>query len=97
MCCRRCSSNIRRRTTARMALNNTNLMNLAMAKFSQWVTEGGIEQEWDDYVKEVERTGLRRISKSCSGTWTNTSGTNDESDTATARGMAGRGPVIYGS
>jgi len=41
-----------------LALNNTNLMNLAMAKFSQWVTSGGIEQEWDNYVKEVERTGL---------------------------------------
>ncbi|OUM94119.1 MAG: ABC transporter substrate-binding protein [Thermobacillus sp. ZCTH02-B1] len=41
-----------------MALNNTNLMNLAMAKFSQWITSGGIEKEWDGYVKEAERTGL---------------------------------------
>ncbi|TYP79296.1 extracellular solute-binding protein [Paenibacillus methanolicus] len=41
-----------------MSLNNTNLMNLAMAKFSQWVTKGGIDKEWDGYVKNATKTGL---------------------------------------
>lgn len=41
-----------------MSLNNTNLMNLAMAKFSQWVTKGGIDKEWDGYVSNATKTGL---------------------------------------
>ncbi|MFC0211593.1 ABC transporter substrate-binding protein [Paenibacillus chartarius] len=41
-----------------MSLVNTNMMNLAMAKFSQWVTKGGVDKEWDAYVKEVGRIGL---------------------------------------
>ncbi|MBB6634566.1 extracellular solute-binding protein [Cohnella thailandensis] len=41
-----------------MSLVNTNLMNLAMAKFSQWVTKGGIGKEWDAYVKNIQKIGL---------------------------------------
>lgn len=41
-----------------LSLNNTALMNLAMAKFSQWVTEGGIDSEWDAYVDELNEIGL---------------------------------------
>lgn len=41
-----------------MSLNNTNLMNLANTNFAKWVTSGGIEQEWDSYVKEAEKAGL---------------------------------------
>ncbi|OQP12261.1 extracellular solute-binding protein [Geobacillus zalihae] len=44
--------------TSKLALNNTNLMNLAMPKYSQWITKGGIEKEWDAYVKKAEKTGL---------------------------------------
>lgn len=43
-----------------MSLNNTNLMNLAMAKFSQWVTKGGIEKDWDSYVKNAQKTGVQQ-------------------------------------
>ncbi|KAB7668432.1 extracellular solute-binding protein [Bacillus sp. B1-b2] len=43
---------------SKLSLNNTNLMNLSMAKFSQWVTKGGIEKEWDEYVENAEKTGL---------------------------------------
>ena len=43
-----------------MALNNTNVMNLANTKFAQWVTEGGVEAEWDAYVREMEKAGLNR-------------------------------------
>lgn len=43
---------------AKLSLNNTNLMTLALSKYSQWITKGGIEKEWDAYVKQAEKTGL---------------------------------------
>lgn len=41
-----------------MALNNTNVMNLANTNFAKWITKGGIEAEWEAYVKESEKAGL---------------------------------------
>ena len=35
-------------------------MNLAMAKFSQWVIKGGVDKEWDAYVAEVGKIGLQQ-------------------------------------
>ncbi len=43
-----------------MALNNTNVMNLANTSFAKWVTKGGVEAEWDAYVKETEKAGLKQ-------------------------------------
>jgi putative aldouronate transport system substrate-binding protein len=43
---------------SKLSLNNTNLMTLALAKYSQWITKGGIEKEWDSYVKNVKKTGV---------------------------------------
>ncbi|PFN97309.1 ABC transporter substrate-binding protein [Bacillus sp. AFS076308] len=43
---------------SKLSLNNTNLDTLAKAKFSQWITKGGIEKEWDSYLKNVKKTGL---------------------------------------
>lgn len=43
-----------------MSLNNTNVMNLAESSFAKWVTKGGIEAEWDTYVKESEKAGLNQ-------------------------------------
>ncbi|GIO31445.1 ABC transporter substrate-binding protein [Paenibacillus albilobatus] len=43
-----------------MALNNTNVMNLANTSFAKWVTKGGVEAEWDTYVKESEKAGLKQ-------------------------------------
>ncbi|WP_199618219.1 ABC transporter substrate-binding protein [Paenibacillus alkalitolerans] len=43
-----------------LSLNNTNLDNLAKTKFAQWVTKGGIEAEWDAFVKECEKAGLKQ-------------------------------------
>lgn len=43
-----------------MSLNNTNLMNLANTNFAKWITTGGIENEWDAYVKEAEKAGLNQ-------------------------------------
>jgi putative aldouronate transport system substrate-binding protein len=33
-------------------------MSLTMPKFSQWITKGGIEKDWDAYLKNAEKTGL---------------------------------------
>lgn len=41
-----------------MSLNNTTLMNIAMANYARWITDGGIESEWDAYVQEMEKAGL---------------------------------------
>jgi putative aldouronate transport system substrate-binding protein len=41
-----------------MSLVNTELMNLAMANFSKWVTKGGIDKEWDTYVEKMNQIGL---------------------------------------
>lgn len=43
---------------SKFSLNNTNLMTLALSKYSQWITKGGIEKDWDAYVKQAEKTGL---------------------------------------
>lgn len=43
-----------------MSLNNTNVMNLANSNFAKWVTKGGVEAEWDAYVKESQKAGLNQ-------------------------------------
>ncbi|MFC4402685.1 extracellular solute-binding protein [Gracilibacillus xinjiangensis] len=42
-----------------MSLINTDFMNLAMSKFAEWVSSGGIDSQWEDYVQEVESMGLQ--------------------------------------
>lgn len=41
-----------------MSLINTDFMNIAMSSFADWITQGGIDSEWDSYVEEIERIGL---------------------------------------
>lgn len=41
-----------------IALNNTTILNLAMTKFGEWITAGGVEEQWDDYVAQLENAGL---------------------------------------
>lgn len=41
-----------------MSLRNTELMNLAMAKFAEWVTEGNIDDEWDWYLDQLTTMGM---------------------------------------
>jgi putative aldouronate transport system substrate-binding protein len=41
-----------------LALNNTTVLNLAMTKFAEWVTSGGVEDEWDTYVEQLRSSGL---------------------------------------
>lgn len=42
-----------------MSLINTDLMNLGMSKFGEWVTQGGIDNQWDSYVNEMNEIGLQ--------------------------------------
>lgn len=37
---------------------NTNIENLCHAKFATWIAEGGIENEWDQYLKDCENAGM---------------------------------------
>ena len=39
-------------------LNNTTILNTAMSKFSTWVTKGGVENEWDDYVATLKKANI---------------------------------------
>lgn len=41
-----------------LALTNTNIENLCHAKFAIWVAEGGIDAEWDNYLKEAQNAGV---------------------------------------
>lgn len=41
-----------------MSLSNTNVMNLANTNFAKWVTKGGIEAQWDEYLKQSNKAGL---------------------------------------
>ena len=41
-----------------MQNNNTTLMNTAMTKFAQWVTKGGVDQDWDNYVETLKKANL---------------------------------------
>jgi putative aldouronate transport system substrate-binding protein len=43
-----------------MSLNNTSMMSLALSKWSQWITKGGIDSEWDAYVKNIGKTGVEK-------------------------------------
>ncbi|MGQ4666222.1 extracellular solute-binding protein [Metabacillus halosaccharovorans] len=43
-----------------LSLANTEIMNLAMAKYSEWITKGGIDSQWDDYVKELDKIGINK-------------------------------------
>ncbi|MNP81666.1 hypothetical protein D3C76_1800920 [compost metagenome] len=36
------------------------MMSLALSKWSQWITKGGIDSEWDGYVKNIEKTGVSK-------------------------------------
>ncbi|MEO1781030.1 hypothetical protein BAU18_000609 [Enterococcus diestrammenae] len=43
--------------------NNTTILNEAMTKFAKWITEGGIEEDWDAYVKTLNSAGLEENCK----------------------------------
>ncbi|UFU03126.1 extracellular solute-binding protein [Ruania suaedae] len=41
-----------------LSLNNTAVFAIAMQRWATWITEGGVESEWDGYVSEIEGAGL---------------------------------------
>lgn len=41
-----------------MAVNQANIDNITTPKWSQWITKGGIEKDWDAYVASVKKAGL---------------------------------------
>ncbi|MBM7836868.1 putative aldouronate transport system substrate-binding protein [Alkalihalobacillus xiaoxiensis] len=41
----------------------SDLNNLVSRKWSEWVTQGGVEDEWDAYIEELNRIGLERYSE----------------------------------
>ncbi|UFU06656.1 extracellular solute-binding protein [Ruania halotolerans] len=41
-----------------LSLNNTAVFGIAMQRWATWITEGGVEADWDTYVAEVEGAGL---------------------------------------
>ncbi|OWA36608.1 ABC transporter substrate-binding protein [Saccharibacillus sp. O16] len=41
-----------------MTLNNTAMLSLTMAKWAEWVTNGGVEDQWNEYLDNVKKTGL---------------------------------------
>ncbi|WP_129336140.1 extracellular solute-binding protein [Cellulomonas endophytica] len=43
-----------------LSLNNTTLLNLTQNAFAQFVTNGGVEAGWDDYVASLEAAGLQQ-------------------------------------
>lgn len=42
-----------------MSTNNTGINQYAMSKFAQWVTKGGVDSEWNDYVAKLKQNKLQ--------------------------------------
>lgn len=43
-----------------LAQLTTDICNFVSQKTSEWIFEGGIDEEWDNYVKTLEKMGLKR-------------------------------------
>lgn len=43
-----------------MTLNNTAMLSLTMAKWAEWVTNGGVEDQWNEYLDNVKKTGIEK-------------------------------------
>ena len=41
-----------------LSMNNTNILNTAMTKFSSWITTGGVDAEWKSYVDTLDKAGI---------------------------------------
>lgn len=41
-----------------VSANNTGITQGAMSKFAQWVTKGGVDEEWDAYVDNLQKNNL---------------------------------------
>ncbi len=43
-----------------ISLNNSTILNLTQTKFAEFVTSGGIDDGWDEYVAQLEASGLEQ-------------------------------------
>lgn len=43
-----------------LQLNNTTILSTAMPKFSEWITKGGVDQQWDEYVQTLKAANLEQ-------------------------------------
>lgn len=41
-----------------LSLNNTAVFSVAMQRWATWITEGGVEDDWDGYVTELQNSGM---------------------------------------
>jgi len=41
-----------------LSLNNTAVFSVAMQRWATWITEGGVENDWDSYVTELQNSGM---------------------------------------
>lgn len=46
-----------------LSKNSTGINQNAMSKFAQWITQGGVEDEWDDYVASLTTNNLEESIK----------------------------------
>jgi len=46
-----------------LEMNRVNFKNIADAKFAQWITAGGVQAEWDQYVKDLINSGMEENNK----------------------------------
>ena len=44
-----------------LTLLKTDITSYVDQKFAQWITVGGVEAEWDSYLKELDNMGLARM------------------------------------
>lgn len=41
-----------------LSLNNPAVFSIAMQRWATWITEGGVENDWDSYVTDLQNAGL---------------------------------------
>jgi putative aldouronate transport system substrate-binding protein len=46
-----------------LSINAVNFGNIHSAKVAQWITQGGIEAEWDQYVRDMRASGIEDNNK----------------------------------
>ena len=42
-----------------LAILSTDILGYCSQKYAHWVVEGGIDEEWDDYIKQLNNMGLQ--------------------------------------
>jgi putative aldouronate transport system substrate-binding protein len=49
--------------TSTLSINQVNYGNIHSAKVAQWITQGGIDSEWDQYVRDMRASGIDENTK----------------------------------